>query len=129
MSYQGPRSDAVYPGSQRRAREAIANRRNFKAGSLRGVRHSDGSYTVYSYNEVILEMNDKGLITYKNRERRYSVPTAKHQAIVRGAIGEYELEHGGQGIGHAGKPRAAKVHHTRTDYHNMGRASGTEFGS
>ena len=72
------------PITTRNAHVAIAARRPFKAGALKGEAHPDGTYTVHSYRaQIALYKPEHG---WSVNEERYSVTTSRHQSQVRRAV-------------------------------------------
>ena len=75
------------PITTRNAYLAIAARKSFKAGALKGEAHPDGTYTVYSYAaRIALYKPEHG---WSVNEEKYSVTTSRHQAQVRRAVQEW----------------------------------------
>jgi hypothetical protein len=69
--------------NQRQAVEAIRNHRDFKAAALSGVNNGPNQYLVLSYHDIIARfVEGKG---WSLNERKYSVTTSRHQALVRRA--------------------------------------------
>lgn len=70
----------------RKAVEAIADRRHFKAGAntLTALTNEEGDYLIYSYRALIARINRDGS-TWITSDK-YSVTTSRHTGIARRGI-------------------------------------------
>jgi hypothetical protein len=67
-----------------KAPQLIAERKDFTGSNFYGMKYSDGSYVIYSYNTKIAEITSEGIVWITTRS--YSNTTAKHLSHVRQGI-------------------------------------------
>ena len=72
--------------TQAEAVTLIQDGKSFKASGLEGRRNEKGEYRVYSYDTVILHLDQNGNVVSKNLDEKYSQTTSRHQNMVKRAL-------------------------------------------